>query len=62
MVTEGRCLYPPRGNAIEALVLFFANRDIIPARGVAAVRGEVTEGLAADVLMKSSHNNRAARS
>lgn len=43
-------------NAIEALALFFEDRDIVPARGIEAVREEVTEDLAAGaVLMMIPH-------
>ena len=43
-------------NAIEALALFFEDRDIVPARGIEAVRGEVAEDLAAGaVLMMIPH-------
>ena len=43
-------------NAIEALALFFEDREIIPARGIEAVREEVAEDLAAGaVLMMIPH-------
>ena len=43
-------------NAIEALALFFEDRDIVPPRGIEAVRGEVAEDLAAGaVLMMIPH-------
>lgn len=43
-------------NAIEALSLFFEDRDIIPARGIEAVRAEVAADLAAGaVLMMIPH-------
>ena len=43
-------------NAIEALALFFEDRDIVPARGIEAVRGKVAEDLAAGaVLMMIPH-------
>lgn len=38
-------------NAIEALALFFEDRDIVPARGIEAVREEVTEDLAAGAVL-----------
>ena len=34
-------------NAVEALSLFFEDGGIVPARGIEAVRDEVTEDLAA---------------
>ncbi|MXZ24387.1 MAG: ribbon-helix-helix protein, CopG family [Caldilineaceae bacterium SB0665_bin_21] len=43
-------------NAIEALALFFEDRETIPARGIEAVREEVAEDLAAGaVLMMIPH-------
>ncbi len=43
-------------NAIEALALFFEDREPIPARGIEAVREEVAEDLAAGaVLMMIPH-------
>ncbi len=43
-------------NAIQALALFFENRETIPARGIEAVREEVAEDLAAGaVLMMIPH-------
>ena len=43
-------------NAIEALALFFEDRDVVPARGIEAVREEVAEDLAAGaVLMMIPH-------
>ena len=43
-------------NAIEALALFFEDRDIVPARGIEAVRGEAAADLAAGaVLMMIPH-------
>lgn len=43
-------------NAIEALALFFEDREVIPARGIEAVREEVAEDLAAGaVLMMIPH-------
>ena len=39
-------------NAIEALALFFEDRDIVPARGIEAVREEVTDDLAAGAVLK----------
>lgn len=43
-------------NAIEALALFFEDREIIPARGIEAVREEVAKDLAAGaVLMMIPH-------
>lgn len=43
-------------NAIEALALFFEDREIILARGIEAVREEVAEDLAAGaVLMMIPH-------
>lgn len=34
-------------NVIEALALFFEDREVVPARGMEAVREEVAEDLAA---------------
>ena len=43
-------------NAIEALALFFEDSNIVPARGMEAVREEVAENLAAGaVLMMIPH-------
>ena len=43
-------------NAMEALALFFEDRDIVPARGIEAVREEVAEDLTAGaVLMMIPH-------
>ena len=43
-------------NAIETLALFFEDRDIVPARGIEAVREEVAEDLATGaVLMMIPH-------
>ena len=43
-------------NAIEALTLFFEDKEIVPARGIEAVRGEVADDLAAGaVLMMIPH-------
>ena len=43
-------------NAIEALALFFEDREIIPARSIEAVREEVAEDLTAGaVLMMIPH-------
>ncbi len=43
-------------NAIEALSLFFEDREIVPARSIEAVREEVAEDLAAGaVLMMIPH-------
>ena len=43
-------------NAIEALALFFEDRESIPARGIEAIREEVAEDLAAGaVLMMIPH-------
>lgn len=38
-------------NAIEALALFFEDRETIPARGLEAVREEVAEDLAAGAVL-----------
>ena len=38
-------------NAIEALALFFEDREIVPARGIEAVREEVAEHLASDAVL-----------
>lgn len=43
-------------KAIEALALFFEDRDVVPARSIEAVREEVAEDLAAGaVLMMIPH-------
>ena len=38
-------------NAMEALALFFEDRDVVPPRGLEAVRREVAEDLAAGAVL-----------
>ncbi len=38
-------------KAIEALALYFEDREVVPARGIEALRGEVAEELAAGAFL-----------